>query len=354
VKEVAPDLIDRALRAASRPYADDEPPPEFDQICLKVVEGLRRDAPAYRPLARALESAGPGVLDRFALQMSLAPLVRATLPKLPIWARALSNDHAASIRLAFRDATAVKEDAGPAFMEMLDAHLEEPWQVLRLISLVMDRPSDRYLASSELAFFGERLLDDLDRRIEILRDFNPDRGLEGGVEAAAHVQAVAHLTAEFEQWLNIARDGPWGRRLMAQRRNLALVVEIRLREVEPAVNAALPVQSIRHAARTIRGAPDLSRALEPRAVHKAQALLGFLSETRVVASTAGFGATRAKVVEALDARIDQYVEDLLERLHAAEEEPEPIRAALDVAAEFLGLVREPGSAEIVRRRAAVA
>lgn len=352
VKAVNPELIDQAMRSAVVLRPEDEAPEAFDDICAKVAEGVRAGDAAFAPLVQLLGS--PGQVDRFVQAMSIAPVVRSTLPKLPIWVRTLSNEYAAAIRLAFRDSTAVREDAGPAFMEMLFGHLDEPWQVLRLISLVMDKPSDRYLAGSELASFGERLLADIDRRIDALKRFDPNRGLEGGVEMAASVHTATTLIDEFGQWLSINREGPWGSRLASQKRNLALAAEARLREIEPAVIAALPTQPMRFAARSVRGAPRLTAELDTAAVGKAQGLLGFLYETRTCASYGGFGALRTKVVESLDPRVDQYAEDLLEQLHAGDGDVERLRAYLEVAAEFLGLIREPKAAEIVRRRTAVA
>ena len=352
VKAVSPDLIDQAMRSAVVLRPEDEAPEAFNEICVKVAEGVRAADPAFAPLVQLLGA--PGQVDRFVQAMSIAPVVRSTLPKLPIWVRTLSNEYAAAIRLAFRDSTAVREDAGPAFMEMLFGHLDEPWQVLRLISLVMDKPTDRYLAGSELASFGERLLADIDRRIDALKRFDPNRGLEGGVEMAASVHTATTLIDEFGQWLSINREGPWGSRLASQKRNLALAAEARLREIEPAVIAALPTQPVRFAARSVRGAPKLAHDLDEAAVRKAQGLLGFLYETRTCASYGGFGALRAKVVESLDPRVDQYAEDLLELLHAGEGDLQRLRAYLEVAAEFLGLIREPRAAEIVRRRTAVA
>ena len=354
VKEVHPELVDLAMRSAVTLRPDDEAPPEFNEICLRVAEGVRNGAGGFGPLKTLLDQHKDGHAERFAQALSLAPIVRSTLPKLPIWARTLSNEFAAAIRLAFRDSTAIRDDAGPAFMEMVYGHLEEPWQVLRLISLVMDRPSDRYLASSELASFGVRLLDDIDRRIDGLKRFESDRGLEAGVELAASIHTATILINEFDQWLAISREGPWGTRLSAQKRSLALAAEARLREVEAAVNAALPVQPTRFAARSVRGMPNLGREVEPRVVFRAQALLAFLYETRTFASYGGFGSVRTKIVEALDPRIDQYAEDLLEMLHSGEGEAERIREALEITADFLGLVRDPKAADIVRRRTAVA
>jgi hypothetical protein len=68
---------------------------------------------------------------------------------------------------------------------------------------------------------------------------------------------------------------------------------------------------------------------------------------------------RQKVSEAISDRLDRYAEDLIDRLCHDEEEdtsvPDArIRAYLEIAAGFLGLTRDPKSAEIVRRRAAAA
>jgi hypothetical protein len=354
LKAADPHGVGRALREGMQLRADQETPPVFDELAVRAAKGLRAGEEAFQPLRQALEARGPTVVEQYARALSLVPLARQALLRLPVWVRTLSGDYAASIRLAFRDAVSVNEDAGPVFIEMLFGHLEEPHQVLRLISLVMDRPGDRYLAASELASFGDRLLGDLDRCIEEVRRFDASRGLEGGVALAVSVQTGTAIVNEFDQWLDIKREGPWGSRLTRQRRALANAVEARLREVEAAVSAALPLAAARQSTRGARGAPRLAADVDPKAVTKAQALLAFLYECRLSANHGGFGSVRTKVVEGLDPRLDQYVEDLLELLHAGEEPTDRVRAYLEIAGEFLGLVRDPRAAEIVRRRAAVA
>ena len=355
LKAVDPENVALAIRLAAPLRHDDETPEVFDELCRRAAEGLRQAEAAFQPLAALLDAQGPGARRTFGDALALSSLARTALKRMPTWVRTLSGEYAAAIRLAFRDAVAVSDDAGPPFMEILFGHLDEPHQVLRLISLVMDRPNDRYLAASELASFGERLLDDLDRRIEDIRRFDPGRGLEGGVALAGSVFVCTTIINEFEQWLAINREGPWGARLAANKRAMALAVEARLREVESAVGAALPTQPIRAGGKAVRGAPRLNADPNLDAVTKAQALLGFLYESRLAASYGGFGAVRNKVVETLDPKIDQYTEDMLELLHGGADAPaERIRAYLDIAAEFLGLVRDPKAAEIVRRRAAVA
>lgn len=350
LKAVDLEQVEAAVAAAASMQPEDESPRVFDELCERAAKGLRQGEPAFAPLAAAV---GPGRVDAFAELLALTPLARSAMHRLPTWLRTLSAEHATGIRLAFRDATAVEEDAGPPFMEILFAHLGEPWQILRLISLVMDRPGDRYLAASELASFGERLLADLDRRIDEVRRFDPARGLEGGVSLAVSVQVATSIINEFEQWLDINREGPWGARLTAIKRTLATSVEARLREIESAVGQALPSQPAR--TRGARGAPRVSADPDQAQVVRSQALLGFLYESRTSAAYGGFGSVRTKVIEALDLKLGQYAEDLLEQLHAGDQAPsERIRAYLDIAAEFLGLVRDPKSADIIRRRAAVA
>ena len=68
------------------------------------------------------------------------------------------------------------------------------------------------------------------------------------------------------------------------------------------------------------------------------------------------GGLWTKVSEAVQARLDTYVQDLLDKLRVAEEGEnlERIRVFLDIAAEFMGLVTDDKAAQIVRRRVAAA
>ena len=329
------DLAERVLALVRTHRPDDEPPLEFDTVCA-----IAADACQSEDLARWLR---------------LTPVLRRVEPRLEAWVRNLSGENVAAVRLAFKDALVIDEDAGPAFWEAVFAMLEQPWQVLRLISAVIDRPSDRYLASSELSDFGERLLADIDRRISAVRSFDPMQGEAGGAAAAAGIAVGVQMIAEFEAWLALAKDGPWGQRIHGLKRSLALTMEARLREVEPAVAAALPTQPVRGTGRSVRPVPKLSADPTPLHVAKADALLTLMDEARTSANTGGYAGLRAKTIEALEKRLDQYCEDLLEALrHGAPEEVERARMYLEIAARFTGMVQGPQNAQIVRRRAAAA
>jgi len=351
MKAIAPHMVEAAVYRALGPASTDAPPPVYDALCVEVSELLRQADP---PPGAAVWP--PAERERLAKILMLAPILRSALPKLAGWVRNLNSENMAVVRVAFKDAIATAEDVGPLFIESLQTKLDEPSHVLRIISAVMDRPSDRYLASSELAGIGERLLEDADRRILAVRNFDPNRGLEGGAAEAASVLVACNIAKEFEQWLALSREGPWGSRVAGQKLAVALTVEARMREADKAVAAALPLQPNRVSGGVLlRPIPRLDAFPDNDRVRRASALLAFLEETRTSAANAGFGSLRAQVIEAVEIRLNHYVEDLVDHLHTPDtSDRESARAYLDVAAEFLGLLRGPKFAQIVRRRAAAA
>ena len=356
LREEAGEIVSRAVQAVMSGRGAEDGPPIFDELCVFAYQGLRAgETGNFRAVIDRLNAASPGAAEAFIGVVSLAPLARGAIPRLGVWIRNVGGEQAPAVRLAFKDATKTAETNTPMFMELLASHLEEPWQVLRLISVVMDKPSDRYLASSELAGFGERLLADMDRRIEGIAKLDTSRGRDGGVEAAQAISTCASIMAEMEQGVSLSREGPWGSRIFSQKKALASAVETRLREIEGALSAALPSQQVRYAGRPIRQAPKLTEDPNPKAVAKVECLLALLDGTRLSASNGGFGSLRLKIIEAVEPRLDFYAEDLIEMLHTGEGAPAArVRAYLEVTADALCMVRNAEAAEIVRRRAAVA
>ena len=334
-----PSLTAEAASIALTLRCDEVAPPCFDALCLEAADLLGEDA-RTTPLAQALTS---------------APVLRRSQPKLVEWTRRSNAETIAEIRLTFTDALADNESAGLVFWEALFALLDQPWQILRLISAATDRPSDRYLASSELAGIGERLLDDIDTRLAALKSFDVERGARGGLEEAASVLIAVQQITEFEQWLAMKRDGPWGARIAEHKKVLALCMEAWLRESESAVAAALPTRAARGLGKIVKSTPKLATDPQPLLVNRAEALLTLIEGSRSIASAGGFGALRTKVLESLEQRLDQYAEDLLVLLHGGEsDEPERITAHLEIAAQFLSLIKGPLAAQTVRRRLAAA
>ena len=348
--------LERAVAGAD-PRCLDPPSDElYDQLCAEAAEGLRgRANPSYAAAAAVLNTAMDSGAEQFAAYLDLTPVARTALNRMHEWLGRLTDERIAAARLAFRDAVAIADDAGPRLMEILCAHLEEPWAVLRLISAVMQRPTDRFVASSELAVFGERLLDDIDAQLKALSVFNAELGPEAGRAAGAAVRTAAVEIQEFDESIDIAAEGPWGSRLLRQKKALVLAVEGRLKSVEAEVAAALPLQTAAFRRQGVRGQPKLVADPDARRVQRAIGFLSFLAEVRCAGDRLGFGALWNKTTEQVQARLDTYVEDLLEKLRAAEgENPERVRAYLDAAAECMGLLSDERAAQIVRRRMAAA
>jgi len=353
LKAETPDEI-VAVKALVNRWRDGESSADvLDRLCARAAFGLRRGDGDFAAVAAAADG-GDGS-EWLAACLDIAPIVRRALREMPEWLGRMTSEKAAKLRLAYRDAVNVADDAGPLFFEMLAAHLAEPWLILRVISGAMYRPNEAYVAGSELAGFGERVLDDIERRVAEIGAFDSVAGRQGA-RAVAHTVHIATIEInELEQSIHLATEGAWGQRLARQKMALATTIEGHLKACGAAVAFALPLQTVRIGPRTIRGVPRLSHDPDAAAVEKASTLLTFMNEVRSSAAAGGFASARAKTIEALEHRLDTYVEHVLEEIRADDGvDPDRAKTFLEIAAEFCGLVRDESSAQVVRRRAAAA
>lgn len=330
-----PGLAECAAFAAATPLRNgEEPPDEFDLACARAAN-LVSD-------------------PRLSRVLRFSRILRGLQPRLPGWVRNPTGANIAAIRLAFKDALDLDEDAGALFWEAVMGMLEEPWQVLRLISAATDRPSDRYLAASELSSIGERILRDIDERIDALKRFDPTGGVAAGGAAAASATVIVEEIAEFEHWIVMTREGPWGERIAEQKAAAARVMEARLREAELAIGSALPVQS-KAATLNVRPAPKLATDPLPARRTRAEAYLALLEDSRSSAGAGGFASARNKTAEWVEQRIEQYCEDLLDLISRKEsKEPVRVRAYFDLATDLYERLKGMNAAQTFRRRAASA
>jgi len=353
LKEEAPEQLAAAKALSARWGGPDCSPALFDALCGVAAEGIRRGERTFGAAAAAADQGGGrGAL---AACLDIAPVARRALDQMPEWLGRMTSEKAAKLRLAYRDAVGIADDAGPRFFEMLAAHLAEPWLILRVISGVMDRPNETYVSGSELAGFGERVLADIERRLGEVTAFKSAAGRPAAHAAAQAVHAATTEISELEQSFALAPEGTWGGRLARQKKTLAATIEAHLKATDAAVAQALPLQTVRIGPRTQRGVPRLSQDPETPLVDKAASLLTFMSEVRSSAATGGFASARAKALEVLENRLDTYVEEVLEEIRADDGvDHDRAKAFLEIAAQFCGLARDEKSAQIVRRRAAAA
>lgn len=353
LRDQATHEVARAAALAEEFQADQSSPEPFDILARRAARGLsERNHPKFIAAAEAADAARPGGALLLAECMQMVPIVRAAVGRLPSWIQRVTEDDAAVARLAYKDSVAIAEDAGPRFFEMLAAHLTHPWMVLRLISAVMDKPSEAYLAGSELASFGHRVLDGVDAGLADLDRFDIHGGMPAVRTAVRAIESVNAQIAEIEGNVELNRQGIWGARVGKQKATLARLVEGRLRLIDKALAQALPLTEV-WSGRVSRQVARLTSPLDAAALQTAKTLVAFAQEIRGAANTGGFAAARAEVMKALEAHIDLFTDDALECLRKGEAaEPEIARALLNAAIELTALARDRQAADILRRRLA--
>lgn len=350
----AQDVADAAATIAQhRP--GECPGAPLDELTRIASVALRtRQTAEFAQAAELCDAERPGGADLLAGCIELAPVVRAAIPRLADWSAHFGDETTASARLAYKDAVAIAEDAGPAFFEMLSAQLPHPWMVLRIISAVMDKPTERYLADSEMAVFGERVMRDIEAELQAIAKLDPDAGPAAGRAAAKLVELITIQVSEVETCVDLSRDHGWGHEIVKQKKALAAVVEGHLRQAEKLAALAMPSQSVR-IGRLQRTTPRLNAMPDPLAVRRAITLLTFAQEIRSSANYGGFASARGKTLDKLGEMLDTYVEEVLDHLRTGDVEVEDVAFAyLEIAAEASLLVRDERAAELVRRRAAAA
>jgi hypothetical protein len=367
LKALAPDEMSAAVNAVAaveRAIANEQRVPDpghaFNALVKRAAEGLRAAGQGeagqrdFKAAAELCERARPGAAEGLAACLDISPIVRHTLPRLAEWVAQAGDETSAPARLAYKDAVAVAEDAGPRFFEMLAAQLTPPWMVLRIISAIMDKPTERYLAESELGDFPERVMGEIDDALKAISKLDLDAGPEAGRAAGRLVELITQQTFELEVCIEVTRDHGWGHRIVGQKKALANLVEARLREADKLTVATLPVESpgFRRPRKT---GPKLDDPPEPRGLGRAMTLLTFAHEVRLCANYGGFSAMHTKVTEKIAHLAEGYVEEVLDHLRTGDVANVAIaRSFLMIAADVLGLVRDEKAAEMVRCRAATA
>lgn len=344
-----------AVALATEGQRPPDPGGAYNALVQAAAAALRdSDRREFRAAVELCDAARPGAAQTFLACLDISPIVRRALPRLKDWVTGTGEDVGAPARLAYMDVGAISPDSGPLFFEMLAAQLSPPWMVLRIISAVMDKPTERYLADSELGGFAERVMAEIDLALKVIAELDLDGGPATARAAAQAVELITQQTFELEVCIELNRDHGWGKRIVEQKKALANLVESRLREAEKLVAAALPLQP-GGLARRRKSGPKLDEAPNAQAVGRLMTALTLVHDVRLCANYGGFSAMHAKVTEKLSTTIDAYVEDVLDHIRTGDAPDLAIaHDHLKVAAEALGLLRDEMACELVLRRAATA
>jgi len=362
LKVLAPEPVAAAAKVSAGvavALAGDQRPPDptkdFDILVTAAAAALRSgELRDFRNAAELCDRARPGGAAALAACLDIAPVVRKTLPRLADWVAHPNEETGAAARIAYKDAVAIAEDAGPRFFEMIAGQLTPPWMVLRIISAIMDKPTERYLGESELGGFPERVMGEIDESLKAISNLDLDGGPPAGRAAARLVELITEQTFELEGCIELTREHGWGRRIVGQKQTLAKTVEVRLHDSEKLVAAALPSHSPGFS-RPRRTGPNIDQPPDVRAVGRAMTALTLAHEVRRCANYGGFSAMHTKMTEKLGGVVDRYVQDVLDDLRNGDvHDLATARAYLMIAADVIALIRDDKAAELVRRRAIAA
>lgn len=248
----------------------------------------------------------------FAHYLDLHRIVRTVLAKLPDFLGRIDAEKAAALRLMFKDACAISEEGGTRFMEVIFSHLDDGAQIIKFIATVSDRPNDRFLAESELADFGERILERIEEGLGELKAFLGGKGdvnLTGAGERVAQSLGQLH---SFSHYIELTRDGPWSKRVAEAHKQIASLVETRLKGAERIFEDVLVMKSERVYGRVKKDVPRMDKYPKPETIERARNCAAFIRDVRATANNGGYATLHTKTVQTLEALLDTYFEALLD------------------------------------------
>ena len=319
-----------------------------DKIC-GVAAGLLRDDPDAWPEVDALD---------LASDFDLVTRLRDLPDLLPELTGRPSEEAVTQFRLVLRDAQTLHEDGVMRVLRILSAHLSaNPAQTLRLVALsAPNAEQEAVIEGSELVTLVEGLIRRSETAGDTYLDLDPARATEAEVRAGETALLLSvEILAEVALTLQLRPGGAWATRQRTLRRRLTDRAVRDMKASLKAVEKALPLSSRRIAGAMSRQGPDLNADPDAPAVGEAQRRLILFAGLKGAAAILGCAAEKARVGEALDVRLADYVEEALDRLNEGEVEDRPRAARLiERAADFLDRLGDPGMAAATRRRLASA
>ncbi|ESQ73655.1 hypothetical protein ABAC402_18080, partial [Asticcacaulis sp. AC402] len=161
------------------------------------------------------------------------------------------------------------------------------------------------------------------------------------------------LMQSFESFIELQRDGPWGKRMAAGHKVIAELVEGQLKGAERVLENALPMKSERIYGRVRKETPHVERFPSPEEVVRAVQTLAFVRSLRNVAHSGGFAALHTKTAQALESAMDTYFEELLGIANGDEAlDPEVVMSFFELVTDLMEALCGEEKALVGRRRVA--
>jgi len=156
---------------------------------------------------------------------------------------------------------------------------------------------------------------------------------------------------EFEESIALSKNGPWGRRVARIKRDVSAVFEKLIFQVEMLTPKALPVVAAGQNQKNLNRAPNMFRAPDPSATARLEAILTFIVQIRPIASAAGVGVLRSRVIAETQEFLEFYSNGVFALMADFSLDPEAGQGRINQIAKYLALVHDEETAERLRRRA---
>ncbi|MGA9658807.1 MAG: hypothetical protein WBQ60_06880 [Asticcacaulis sp.] len=353
-----PDLLNEARICLRALTADDTTPVIFFSLSEAAADMCRTAHPALlTPNSDADRSAQ---LTELAHYLDLHRLSVQILRRLGDFMGRINAEKAAALRLLFQDASAIDAASGTRFLEIVYANLDDGAQIIKFVAMVSDRPNDRFLGESELATFGTRILDHMENKLSRLTRLTTGRICDYAEDISELVLQSLNQLQAFGQYIELARDGPWGLRVTKARKLIAERVEHLLNKAEKTLNDALPTYSDHVVGRLKMERLDIAQPASEDVAARALRLCRFIHNMRHIAPSGGFATLHTKVTQALEARLDAAFSELLDMTSHAGEisalrvDAQHLGAAFERVLAMMEALCEPNKAHTARRRMASA
>ncbi len=348
-----PELFTASRYAMRGLRAEDPTPVVFFRLVTAGMELCRNDPDAILPPAAS--AADVEEVAEFANYLALHRILRGALKRLPDFMGRIDAEKAATLRLMFKDACAVHAEGGYRFIEALFANLDDGAQIVKFMATVSDRPNDRFLAQSELKTFGERILEHIEAQLADVKAMIGPRGRgcdDLGAVSVRITQLLGQLQV-FETYIELAREGPWGKRVAAAHAMVAEMAEGQLKGAERILENALPTRSERVYGRVRKETPRFDKPPSDEVVARARQTLDFVRQVRNTANAGGFASLHAKTVQALEQALDSYFEELLAIANGSDPfDPEVVMSVFERVTDLMLALCGEEKAHTARRRVA--
>lgn len=348
-----PDLQAQAGFVLRSLRSDDPTPVVFFRLVNAAAE-ICRDTPDVI-LPRGGGDEARAEIAEFANYLDLHRLARQVLAKLYDFMGRIDAEKAAALRLLFKDACEFDPESGYRFLEIIFANLEDGAHIIKFMATVSDRPKDRFLAASELADFGTRILDQIEEQLAELKVFmgGKNQACDDLETAGDRVTQCLGQLQFFGQYIELARDGPWGKRVHQANRTIADLVEQQLKSAEKKLEKILARRRERVYGRVQTEVPDITAYPADEALNNVRQTHKFIRKVRNIAMAGGFASLHTKTVLALETMLDAYFTELLTL--ANDKEPydqEQLLAMFEMVTGLMESLCGEEKASVARRRVA--